>query len=94
MSFKLEEAEWVGLKVWEAVTKQKNIEKQRLLKNIQPYKELFAEETLKKLSSGEMDADAKLLALKSPEEYNFKCSKFLNLILTLDVTNCTLRSNT
>ena len=68
MCMQLEEAEWVGLKIWEAIAKQKKIEQQRLLETIQPLKKQFAEETYDKLTSGEMNADARLSDLKDPNE--------------------------
>lgn len=49
----LEEAEWVGLKPWEAMKKLKNLEKENIFKSIRPLKEVFAEETLRKLDAGE-----------------------------------------
>ncbi len=49
----LEEAEWVGLKPWEAMVKQKKIENEKILKEIRPLKELFAQEIIDKLNKGE-----------------------------------------
>ncbi len=45
----LEEAEWVGLKPWEAMAKQKRIEEEKVRASIRPLKEKFAEMTLQKL---------------------------------------------
>ncbi len=49
----LEEAEWVGLKPWEAMVKQKKIENERMLAEIRPLKEIFAQEIVEKLNKGE-----------------------------------------
>jgi large subunit ribosomal protein L28 len=56
----LEEAEWVGLKVWEAITKLKNLEEEKMKKSIRPLKEVFAQETMEKLVAGQLDLDSKL----------------------------------
>ena len=48
----LEEAEWVGLKPWEALTKQKKIEEENLKKSIKPLKEILTQNTLEQLKSG------------------------------------------
>ena len=53
----LEEAEWVGLKPWEAMKKQKDIEQQKLKESTKPLKELFAQETLKKLENNELSLE-------------------------------------
>jgi large subunit ribosomal protein L28 len=45
----LEEAEWVGLMPWEAMTKQKNIEENKMRASIRPLKEVFAEQELERL---------------------------------------------
>jgi hypothetical protein len=47
--FQLEEAEWVGLKPWEAVAKQAKIEAEQLEKEIKPLKEVYMEETFQRL---------------------------------------------
>lgn len=49
----LEEAEWVGLKPWEAMVKQKKIEAENVQKSIKPLKEVFTKEILDRLKSGE-----------------------------------------
>lgn len=49
----LEEAEWVGLKPWEAMVKQKKIEAENVQNSIRPLKEAFIQETLDRLKSGE-----------------------------------------
>ena len=51
----MEEAEWVGLKPWEAVVKQKNIEEEQLKANLKPLKEKFKEETYRKLLEGDTE---------------------------------------
>lgn len=45
----LEEAEWVGLKLWEAVNKLKEADNQKLKDSIKPHKELFTDELLNNL---------------------------------------------
>ena len=59
---KLEEAEWVGLKPWEAMTKQKEIEAKNHQEAVRPLKEVFREELFKKLESGEEPADISVAA--------------------------------
>lgn len=51
---KLEEAEWIGLKPWEAMVKQKKLEEEKLKKSIVPLKEVFKLETLKKLAEDQI----------------------------------------
>lgn len=60
----LEEAEWVGLKPWEAVNKQKKIEEVNQRKEIIPLKQVFAEETIEKLSSVDFDFEKVLPEIK------------------------------
>ena len=43
----------VGLKPWEAMKKLKNQENENILKSIRPLRDVFAEETLRKLDAGE-----------------------------------------
>lgn len=49
----LEEAEWIGLKPWEAMVKQKKIDEENMKKSIRPLKEVFTQETIDRLNSGE-----------------------------------------
>lgn len=42
----------MGLKPWEAMIKQKNIDQENILKSIKPLKELFAKETCQQLEQG------------------------------------------
>ena len=63
---KLEEAEWIGLKPWEAITKLKHADEKKAIENIRPLKDIFAEETLERLNLN--DEDAKEL-LKDPKRY-------------------------
>lgn len=57
----LEEAEWVGLKPWEAVNKLKKNEEENQKNSIRPLKEVFAEQTIEKLSSVDFDLANSLL---------------------------------
>ena len=49
----MEEAEWIGLKPWEAMVKQKKIEEENINKSIRPLKQIFEEELIKSLNAGE-----------------------------------------
>ena len=49
----MEEAEWIGLKPWEAMVKQKKIEEENINKSIRPLKHVFEEELIKSLDAGE-----------------------------------------
>ncbi|RNA42640.1 39S ribosomal mitochondrial [Brachionus plicatilis] len=66
----IEEAEWVGLKPWEAVNKLKKIEEEKQKISIRPLKAVFAEETIEKLSSGDFDIEKALP--KAKEKSIFK----------------------
>jgi hypothetical protein len=57
LQFKLEEAEWIGLKPWEATTKLKKILEAEEIKNIKPLKEKYREETLAKFESDPSSID-------------------------------------
>lgn len=48
----LHEAEWIGLKPWEAMVKQKKIEQKNIFEITKPLKELYAEKIITKLNSG------------------------------------------
>jgi hypothetical protein len=56
----LHEAEWVGLKPWEAMVKQKNIDQESLKASLRPLKELYTQETLKKLENNQINVQEKL----------------------------------
>lgn len=64
----LEEAEWVGLKPWEAVTKLKKLEEEKAKKSIRPLKEVFAEKTLLALNPDNLVSGSEE---EKPEEYLF-----------------------
>jgi large subunit ribosomal protein L28 len=64
----LEEAEWVGLKPWEAVGKLKKLEEEKMRKSIRPLKEVFAQETMEKLVAGQLDLDSKLQSFEPSVE--------------------------
>ncbi len=53
------------MKPWEAVNKQKKIEEAREEASIEPLKFKFAEETLEKIETGQMDINARLNELDS-----------------------------
>lgn len=55
----LEEAEWVGLKPWEAMVKLKKSEHEKMLQGIRPLKEAFAEEVIDQLDKGELVEETK-----------------------------------
>jgi len=52
-----EEAEWVGLSLYEAEQKQNDIEEAEHLKNIRPLKEVYAEELVQKLQNASLTDD-------------------------------------
>lgn len=52
-----EEAEWVGLSLYEAERKQHAIEEAERLKNIRPLKDVYAEELVEKLQTGLRDSE-------------------------------------
>ncbi len=60
----MEEAEWIGLKPWEAVKKLKQIEEKKLEETIEPWKFKFAEETLEQVETQQLDIDKRLLELE------------------------------
>ncbi len=64
----MEEAEWVGLKPWEAVNKLKKIEEKKFEESLEPLKFKFAEETLEKVETQQLDID-KTLAELEPDRY-------------------------
>ena len=64
----LEEAEWVGLKPWEAVTKLNKIEEQKALESTEPWKFKFAEETLEKIEKEEINIDSRIKELDSERD--------------------------
>lgn len=49
----LHEAEWIGLKPWEAMVKQKTIEQENISRMTRPLKEFYAEKIITRLNSGE-----------------------------------------
>jgi hypothetical protein len=57
---KLEEAEWFGLKPWEAAKKQLDIEEKQRLDSIVPLKELYKRELFEKLEKGEEKPEIEL----------------------------------
>ncbi len=59
----LEEAEWIGLKPWEAMTKQKKIEEEKTRASLGPLKEKFAEMTLQRL---QQEAEGELAKQDAP----------------------------
>lgn len=52
----VEEAEWVGLKPWEAMVKLKKFEQEIMLTELKPLKEVYTKETLKRLEMGDIIA--------------------------------------
>ena len=52
-----EEAEWVGLSLYEAERKQYDIEEAERLKNLRPLKEVYAEELVQKLATSSLSDD-------------------------------------
>jgi len=50
-----EEAEWVGLMLYEAERKQNDIEEAERVKNIRPLKEIYAEELVQRLQNAALE---------------------------------------
>jgi hypothetical protein len=67
----LEEAEWVGLKPWEAVKKLQQIEQKKFEETFEPLKFKFAEETLEQVETEKLDIDKRLAELE-PDGYENK----------------------